>query len=324
MSHRNRTLQRMGRILAPVVLPVGLLALGLLLTGLLPTGLGVGPRAAEARGGAARPQPKDAQPNAANLRLGAQIFDQCVRWVANRTAGIAQTTDFHIAVTAELDLDNARHRGPMRLWWKAPDKYRQEMTTGGRTTTKILNGDFMWIVHPSARVQRMHGTSEGAGAIRQLKEDRARMADLAQFITLRSLKGPGVTFEFAGERSGTGSYAGRWLKLTRRAPGAAVMHFWIAYTKDPEGRYLAQWPGIVRIDGDARRRIPTEDFILRDWTAAPPGQPHTYMHPRSIEAYSRLAGEAPVRFLKATVNDIRINTRIPDENFKPPVPRQGR
>ena len=274
-------------------------------------------RSAEARGGAGA-QP--AQPNvAANRRLGAAIFDQCVRWVANNTRGITQTTDFHIGVTAELDLDNARHRGPMRLWWKAPNKFRQEMTTGNRTTTKILNGDFMWIVHPSARVQRMHGTSEGAGAIRQLKEDRERMADLAKFITLQSLKGPGVIFEFGGERSGSGSYAGNWLKITRRAPGAATMHFWIAYTKDAQGRYLAQYPGVVRIDGDARRRIPTEDFILRDWVRSPSGQPHTYMHPRSIEAYSRLAGEQPVRFLKATVNSIQINNGINEALFKPPV-----
>ncbi|MDF1701927.1 MAG: hypothetical protein P1V36_12280 [Planctomycetota bacterium] len=314
MSHRNRTLlgstplRTLVRRSAGPLLVAGLLA--------LPCSL----QSAEARGGPAAPKPATPASRAANAAMGAQIFDRCIQWVAAGQRGITRTTDFHIAVMAELDLDTARHRGPMRLWWKSPDKYRQELTTNKRTTTKILNGDFMWIVHPSARVQRMHGTSEGAGAIRQLKEDRERMADLAQFITLQSLKGPGVTFEFGGERTGSGSYAGTWLKLTRRAPGAAVMHFWIAFDKDAQGRYLPKYPGVVRIDGDARKKIPTEDFILGDWVSAPQGQPHTYRYPRGIEAYSRLAGQAPVRFLKATVTDIRINTGIQDTRFKPPLP----
>lgn len=309
MSQRPRLARRLALPIAAGVL---------LCLPFLPGALGAAALApAEARGGGAAPQPANT-----NQRVGAQIFEQCVRWVAAGGRGITQTTDFHIGVTAELDLDSARHRGPMRLWWKSPDKYRQELTTSNRTTTKILNGDFMWIVHPSARVQRMHGTSEGAGAIRQLKEDRARMADLAQFITLRSLQGPGVVFTYRGETTGTGSYAGRWLKITRQARGAAPMHFWIAYTKDAQGRYVAQYPGIVRIDGDPSKRIPTEDFILRDWARSPAGQPQTYMYPRSIEAFSQVGRERPVRFLKATVNSIQINAGIGDERFKPPVARR--
>ncbi|MDA1194280.1 MAG: hypothetical protein O2894_03780 [Planctomycetota bacterium] len=269
-------------------------------------------RTALARGG-------EAGPAQANLVLGEQLFDQCVRWVARGGRGVTRTTDFHIAVTAELDLDAARHRGPMRLWWQAPDKYRQELTTNERATTKILNGDFMWIVHPEGRVQRMHGTSEGAGAIRQVKEDRERMADLAQFITLQSLKGPGVTFEFVGEKTGTGSYAGNWVKITRRAPGAAVMHFWLAYDRDAQGAYLAKWPGIVRVDGDARQKVPAEDFILGSWADSPAGQPHSFRYPRTIEAYSRLGTEAPVRFLKATVDGIQLNTGIEAALFRPPL-----
>ncbi len=302
MTHRNRARR---------------LAAATLLLAVVAVAGGSAATPAEARGGAARPAAPAANPN---MRLGAALFDQCIRWVSRGQRGITRTTDFHIAVTAELELDTARHRGPMRLWWKAPDKYRQELETSGRTTAKVLNGDFLWIVHPGKRVQRMHGTAEGAGSIRQLKEDRQRMADLAQFITLRSLKGPRVTFEFVGEKKGSGDYAGNWVKITRRAPGAAVMHFWLAYQKDREGRYLATWPGIVRIDGDARKRIPTEDFILRNWTDAPKGQPHTFRYPRFIQAYSRMAGQAPVRFLRATVNDIRINAGIKDTQFKPPLP----
>jgi outer membrane lipoprotein-sorting protein len=268
---------------------------------------------AEARGGAPAPV---ADPNAA---LGAQLFEQCIQWVAQGAGGIARTTDFQIQLMAEMELESTRHRGPMRLFWASPDKYRQELTTRGQTTTKILNGDFMWIVHPDRRVQRMHGTPEGARAVQQLKEDRDRMSDLAQFITLESLKGPGVQFLFAGEKRGSGSFAGDWLKVTRVAPGATTMHFWLAYDRDARGGYMAKWPGIVRIDGDVRQNMPTEDFILSSWAESPPNQPRRFRYPRAIEAYSRSPGQPPIRFLKADVQDIRINTGIPDGWFSPPV-----
>jgi hypothetical protein len=272
------------------------------------------PATGEAHGGAAVPQDP-------NRVLGSALFEQCIRWVARGHEGMTATRDFHIRVLAELELEGARHQGPMSLWWKAPDKYRVELTTGGRTTTKILNGPFLWIVHPDGHVQRMHGTSEGAAAIKQLGEDRDRMSDLARFITLRSLKGPGVAFTFEGEKHGNGLYAGNWLKVTRSAPGLGTMHFWLAYTKDAAGRYLASWPGIVRIDGDPRQRIPTEDYILRDWAQSPAGQPESYRYPRSIQALSLEPGQAPVRFLKARVQDIRINGGISDLKFRPPLPR---
>ncbi|MDJ0523497.1 MAG: hypothetical protein QNJ90_15620 [Planctomycetota bacterium] len=276
------------------------------------------PTTGEARGGAQPAAPKLTP----NQRYGAQLFDQCIWYVSQGTRGITRTNDFHISVDAELDLDTTRHRGPMRLWWRAPDKYRQELTTNNRRTTKILNGEFMWIVHPTGSVQRMHGTAEGAQAIRQLKADRLRMGDLAQFITLQSLKSPGATFEYMGEKVGKGSYAGKWLKLTRRAPGATTMHFWLAYDRAQNGGFIAKWPGVVRIDGDAARGIPTEDFILKQWANSPAGQPHKFRYPKTITAYSQTGRQRPVRFLQATVQDIRINTGTPDSYFKPPAPRR--
>jgi outer membrane lipoprotein-sorting protein len=275
------------------------------------------PTPTEARGGAAAPRPK-ANPNQV---LGTQLFDQCVQWVARGGEGVTRTTDFFIGLTAELELDTTRHRGPMRLWWKAPDKYRQALTTNGKSTTKILNNEFMWIIHPDNRVQRMHGTAEGAGAVRQLKDDRERMADLAQFITLRSLRGPGVTFDFNGEKTGSGSYAGKWVKITRRAPGATLMHFWLGYQKDARGAYLATYPGIIRVEGDARKNIPTEDFILKSWVDSPAGKGPAFRYPREIEAYSINPGKPSLRFLKASVNSIRINSGISDVQFKPPTRR---
>ncbi len=278
---------------------------------------GPAPAPAEARGGGAAPPPNRGAPAAdPNQVMGAQLFDQCIRWVA-RNSPVSRTQDFYIHVTAELDLDTTRHRGPMRIWWKAPDKYRQELTSASRMTTKILNGNQAWIVHPNGRVDRMHTRPDAAAQLAQLKDDRARMGDLAQFITLSSLKGRGVVFTFGGEKEGSGAFAGKWLKITRTAPGVNRMHFWLAYTRDPQGRYVATYPGIIRVDGDPRQRLPTEDFVLRGWVDSPASQPRAFRYPRTIEAYSREPGRPAVRFLRATVNDIKINVQIPDARFRP-------
>lgn len=280
--------------------------------------VGAAPLPAEARGGApAQPAPV-AHPN-----LGAQLFDQCIQWVSMNGRGITQTSDFYIDLIAELDLDTSSHKGPMRIWWQAPDKYRQELTDSRRTTTKILNGDRMWIVQPNGRAHRMHGTANGAGAIRQLKDDRERLGDLAQFMTLQSLKGPGVRFTFVGQTVGNGTYKGNWLKVTRTATGGATIHFWLAYTKDQRGQYRATWPGVVRIDGDPARKLPTEDYILRNWVAPRAGAPRPFRYPTRIEAYSIERGRS-LRFLLATVRDIKMNSGIDASRFMPPRRNTGR
>ena len=278
--------------------------------------VGADPVPADARGGSAQPPPV-----AVNPAMGQALFDQCVQWVSMNGTGITQTSDFYIDLIAEMDLDSSSHRGPMRIWWQAPDKYRQELTSNRRTTTKILNGDRMWIVQPNGRANRMHGTAAGVGAIRQLKDDRERLGDLAQFMTLRSLKGPGVRFTFVGQTRGSGTYAGNWLKVTRTATGGATIHFWLAYTRDQSGQFRATYPGIVRIDGDPARNLPTEDYILRNWVAPRRGSPRTLRYPSQIEAYSIQRGRAPLRFLRAQVRDIKINTGIDASRFRPPTRR---
>ena len=112
-----------------------------------------------------------------------------------------------------------------------------------------------------------------------------------------------------------------WLKVTRTAPGATRMHFWLAYSRDAQGRYVASYPGIIRVDGDPRQGLPTEDFVLRSWTDNTPGQPRAFRYPRVIEAYSRAPGRQAVRFLKADVNDIKINVQIPEARFRPAMGR---
>jgi hypothetical protein len=281
--------------------------------------------------GGAEPRPAPADPRA---ETGARLFDECVKWVGQGTGGIQRAKDFYVKLEAELDLDQARHKGPMRVWWATNDHFRWEVTTAGRTTTKILNVrrdrnppmPQMWILEADGRVRRMHGTQEGATAIPQLQEDASRLGDLAQFITLRELKGPNVRFLFDGLKKGNGTYAGEWAKVTRVAPGATNISFWLAYRKDAEGVPHASWPGIVRVAGDAREKIPTEDYILRDWRKSPKGQPRGFNYPRSIEAYSFVpgTGQSPARFLKATVQDIKINAGIDESRFSPPPRRQPR
>ena len=270
-----------------------------------------GPREAEARGGTRAPMARRAS-------WGPALFDQCVRWVSKGSTGIQHTTDFYINLDAHLVLPGSSHTGPMRIWWQEPDKFRQELTLQGARTTKILNADFMWIIDPRGRVSRVHGKEGARRTIAQLKNDRDRLGDLAKFMTLGALKKPGASFTFQGEKKGTGSYAGNWLKVTRRAAGAATMHFWLDYARNQQGQYVVRYPGIVRIDGDRRQRIPTEDYILRDWRDSDPRQPRAFRYPRQIEAYSLRAGGAPARFLQATVRDIKINAGIDPTRFQRP------
>lgn len=263
---------------------------------------------------------------------GARLFDDCIRWVARGGEGIGKAADFYVKLNAELDLEQSRHKGPMRLWWKTNDRFRWELTTGGKQMTKILNvnrqvnppRNQMWIIQGNGQVRRMHGTAEGTRAIKQLQTDAERLGDLARFITLGELRGPGVQFRFAGLRQGKGTYAGNWAKVSRYAQGAATVHFWLAYQRDQAGNIRATYPGVVRVDGDARQKIPTEDYILTGWQDSPAGSPRGFRYPRSIDAYSFLpgTGQAPARFLRATVEDIKINAGIDESRFLPPRRRR--
>ncbi len=298
------------------VLPISLRRIAPRLVGpaffALAAALVLGPhRPAESRGGEAQPGP------AASPDMGLSIFEQAVRWVNVGGPGIQQTNDFFINIIAELDLDTMTHRGPMRLWWKAPDRFRQELTVSRNVTTKILNGDRLWIVDPRGQTQRLHGTAGGVGAIRQLKEDRDRLGDLAQFLTLRSLMGDGAQFLFEGDVTLQGSYAGEWLRVRRIAPGAAEMQFWIAYRRGADGGFMASYPGIVRILGDPARNLPTEDYLLKNWREPARGTPNGFRYPESIEAYSMFPGRQPVRFLRANVRDIKVNVGIDESRFLP-------
>ncbi len=273
--------------------------------------------------GPAKPRPAD---------MGARLFDDCIRWVSKGGAGIGKATDFYVKLNAEMDLEQSRHKGPMRLWWKTNDRFRWELTTAGKRLTKILNVSrkvnpprtMMWIIQGNGQTRRMHGTAEGTRAIKQLKADAERLGDLARFITLGELRGPGVRFVYGGPRQGQGTYAGNWVKISRHAQGAATVHFWLAYQRDQAGNIRATYPGIVRVDGDARQKIPTEDYLLKGWQNSSPSSPRAFRYPRSIDAYSFMpkSGQAPARFLRATVEDIKINAGIDESRFMPPPRRR--
>jgi len=254
-----------------------------------------------------------------SLVWGAKFFDDAIRYVARGRAAMPQVSDFYAKLDAKIELDASRQEGQMRLWFKAPGMYRQEIATNGGTTTKILNGEQGWIKTPQGRVDALAFTPEGQRTIKQLKDDRDRIGDLASFLTLQALKGPGVTFKFDGYKRGSGTHAGNWIKITRLAPGKTNIVFWLAYERTGENSVRATWPGIVRVEGDPARNYPTEDYILKEWDSPLSQTSRDFRYPRRIEAYSILKNAqgqtVPTRFLFAIVEDIKINAGIDATRF---------
>jgi hypothetical protein len=270
----------------------------------------------------AGPPPAGAPAAQPNVVLGTRLFDEAVRWVAKGTQGIQQVRDFHISMEAKFELEGTRHEGPMRLWLQLPDLYRQEMTMSNTTTVKVLKAGNLWIRNQSGAFKHMNREgADGVNAVKQANDDLERLRDLTKFVTLEGLKGPGVTFEFEGEKQPSGDYArpdgGTWAKIVRRSPGNPNIYFWLAHTKDAGGVMHASYPGVVRVDGIAAEQIPTEDFLLQGWAESPPGQPRPFLYPTKIRAFQVRPGQPPMLFLQAIVSDIKINTGIDPTRFEP-------
>jgi hypothetical protein len=301
-----------------VLVPLSLAALALCpLPGLDAEG-GAGPVAPRppAPVPAPAPAPNPAGPNQAMYRL----FDgPCAG--AKGAQGITQVRDFTVALDAKFDLDGTRHEGPMRLWLQLPDLYRQEMTMSSSMTTKVMNRGNLYVKDSAGQFRHMNRTPDGATSIKQVQDDMERLSDLTTFLTLEGLKGPGVVFEYEGEKSPSGSYArpdgGTWAKIVRKAAGRPNIYFWLAHTKDAQGVMHATFPGVVRVDGEPASNIPTEDFLLQEWREAPPGQPRPYLFPRKILAFQIRPGQQPLNFLTAIVTDLKINTGIDPTRFEP-------
>lgn len=253
---------------------------------------------------------------------GRAYFDQAVAWVNDGKGGIHTLTDFYADLAdVKFSIEGGKHEGYMRLWLKAPGKYRLELRPErplARLTTKIISGPQMWVLHPDSSVEALHGRPGGANAIQQMTADRKRLEELARFLTLEGLKGPGVDFYYEGPRVGSGTFEGNWIKVLRRIPNGADLTFHLAYERDPRdpsGRQiLCTYPGVVTVVGDPKTNEPTEYYVLKDWRRGP-----QFRYPGRIEAYTQpRPGVDPVRFLLAFPNDIRINTQLGDELFAPP------
>ena len=282
-------------------------------------------RDAAARGGEAQPAPNGAAGDAkANAAEGEIYFDHAVRFVADGKQGIHSLTDFYADLhDVRFSVGNNRHEGHMRLWLKTPDKYRFEIrqkknprAPGQRITTKILDGGKMWILHPDGRAQRMHGSPDGQRAVTQMQDDRRRLLDLARFLTLDGLKGPGVTFLNEGFTTGSGTFAGNWIRVRRKIQGGADVVFYLAHVADPRDprRRRATYPGIVKVEGDPRTGEPTEYYLLKNWRRGP-----QFQYPGEIQAFSQAKpGGAMNLFLQAYPSDIRINTGLQSTLFAPP------
>jgi hypothetical protein len=283
----------------------------------------VAPPAAESRGASTQPVRDPVR--------GRAYFDQAVAWVNDGKGGIHTLTDFYADLAdVQFNVQGNHHEGYMRLWLKSPGKYRLELRPGApkqRITTKILNSstapdgrtrDQMWILHPDNRVEALHGRAAGANAIAQMQRDRRRLEELARFLTLEGLKGPGVQFFYEGPRKGSGTFEGNWLKILRRIPNGADLTFHLAYERDPRdpsGRaVICTYPGVVTVVGDPRSNEPTEYYVLKDWKRGP-----QFRYPGRIEAYTQdQVGQRPRRFLLAFPRDIRINTGLGDDLFVAP------
>lgn len=284
-------------------------------------------RDASARGGAAGGG-AGAQPAKVDPSHGPIYFDQAIRFVADGKQGIHNLTDFFADLhDVRFAVGANRHDGHMRLWLKTPDKYRFEirqkknpLAGGQRITTKILDGGQMWIQHPDGRTQRMHGAGGSAqAAITQMQEDRRRLLDLARFLTLDGLKGPGVEFINEGFTTGSGTFAGTWVRIRRKIQGGADVVFYLHHIPDPRDprRRRATYPGIVKVEGDPRTNEPTEYYLLKNWRRGP-----QFRYPGEIQAFSQARPNTPMNlFLQAYPADVRINTGLQSSLFAPATPR---
>ena len=271
---------------------------------------------AEGRGGGGAPPPQARRPDFAN---GARFFDQAVQYVSAGQPVVHQVRNFYADLAeAQIKIEGNEQEGFLRLWFDQQQRYRFEIRperTMAQTTTKILNGDKMWVIGPDAQVSTVHGTADGPRAIAQLKRDRERLEELATFLTLQSLKGEGVQFDYEGVTTGGGTFAGDWLKVNRVVGQTAQVVFFFAYEKDAQGRPVrATHPGVVTVVGDPSQKEPTEYYLLKDWKAGP-----YFRYPARIEAYSQETPGAELRrFLLAWPQDIRINADIPPQLFEAP------
>ncbi len=262
------------------------------------------------------------------LVWGANMFDQAIRWVNDGKPGVNNVTSFFAHLDdVQLDVEDTHQEGFLRLWFKSPDKFRQEwratrqLAKNTPITTKILRGKHMWVIPANGVARRIHTTPEGAKAVRQLQQDRDRLADIAKFLTLQGLKGPGVSFKYLGPTSGTGTFAGNWVKIRRTFPDGATMEFFFAYKVNAQRRVeKVTYPGVVVVQGDVQKREPTEAYVLSNWKAGP-----QFRYPGKIEAYSRrewVKGEEYKRVLLAFPSDIRINPKLLPDTFGDPMKRR--
>jgi hypothetical protein len=265
------------------------------------------------------PSEEPSHDDLAHLPLGERLFEESRRWIANGSPSIDPLRDSHFSMDAKFELEGTRHEGPMRLWLQLPDLYRQETTMSNATTVKVLKAGNLWIRNQSGAFKHMNREgADGLQHVRQTQADLDRVRDLTKFVTLEDLKGPGVTFEFQGEKQPSGDYArpdgGTWAKVVRRSPGNPSIYFWLAHTKDAGGVMHATYPGVVRIEGIPIEGVPTEDFLLQDWTDPAPSHGR---RPRRIRAFQARPGEPLLPFLQAQVYDIRLNAGIDARQFDP-------
>ncbi len=259
------------------------------------------------------PKPAPAAPTKAE-REGRRLFDQSVAWVH---AGRPAPTAVRDVFVDLMDLSMGRHDGNLRVWYQAPDKLRWALRkeAGGPSSIKVLDGDRMWVSpaerDPARRQWKGFGRlgPEAGRMLAQLREDRDRIARLTRFLSIKSLDGKGVRFEYEGEQTWPRGHhlAGRWLKLKRHAPDGERMALLLARAA---GKTLAAAHPFAILQPAAGER-PAQHLVLKRWKRSKDGT-----WPQRIARWQH----APKGFeetMYGFVVRLRVNRGLPAARFRP-------
>jgi len=242
---------------------------------------------------------------------GRRFFDDACRYVADDADAPETLSSFHFEMEGVFELE-ATVAARIRTWYGGDRGFRIERVDGEQTTTWILRGGRGWRRRPGERFAEVTGPG-----LEALSTYASSLHEVASLIALAPLRGASARFRFEGYKTGSGWYAGRWVKVVRLEPDAPDVVFWLAFEPAGEEGVRATWPGIVRTADDGAEG----DWILREWDAplSPTGAGPRF--PRRIERY-HLERDArgdlvPQRTLVATLAAWEPNPAIPDETFTP-------
>lgn len=265
-------------------------------------------------------------PNSAALKRGLAYFKQALHHV-----GLAQSSARVERAFADLESvtydpgDQRVQEGLYLRVWLTPEKFEHELRTQrshdpAHTTLKELVGDGrLWVTSPGGRRRRMHGTTEGAAAIQQAKNDREHVRTLASMLALKGFKTEGATFEDLGIQELRGR--GPVLKVRCQRPQRLPVDFYFSFAPHADGSpRTAMFPVVIDVAGrparaaqanqPAREGVAREIYVFHKWSAGPRAEGR---FPQVLTCYTNDDGEGPANrvFLKAYPRAVVIDRPLP-------------